>query len=45
VPTSRLLSPRLAQSVAGNAANLQRLFATLARLGVLKLWDSMERPA
>jgi hypothetical protein len=45
VPTSRLLSPRLGQSLAGNAANLQRLFASLARLGVLKLWDSMERPA
>lgn len=44
VPARALEDPRLPAILAHNAANLRRLFATLAQLGVLRLWDGA-RPA
>lgn len=45
VPMRILTDPRLGPMIAGNAGNLQRLFASLSRLGVLKVWDALGRPA
>jgi len=44
VPTEALMRPNLQEAMAGNAANLHRLFAALSQLGVLKVWDA-GRPA
>jgi DNA-binding Lrp family transcriptional regulator len=38
-PAAALGRPELQQAVIGNVANLQRLFAALAQLGVLDLWN------
>lgn len=38
-PAAALGRPELQQAAVGNVANLQRLFAALAQLGVLELWD------
>jgi DNA-binding Lrp family transcriptional regulator len=40
VPVEALRRPALQTAMAGNAANLQRLFAALSQLGVLKIWDA-----
>jgi DNA-binding transcriptional ArsR family regulator len=39
-PAAALGRPELQQAIVGNVANLQRLFAALAQLGVLDLWNS-----
>ena len=41
IPARTLAHPALRQQLAGNAANLQRLFSSLARLGVLQVWDGL----
>lgn len=45
VPSELLAHPFLRRSLSGNAANLQRLFGSLARLGVLNVWDTLPPPA
>jgi hypothetical protein len=44
VPAEVLANPVLHRSLAGNAANLARLFGSLSRLGVLQVWDSLPPP-
>lgn len=49
VPTRFLTRPLLRRKLIANAGNLQRMFASLARLGVLEVWDALpviqpERP-
>jgi hypothetical protein len=39
-PAAALGRPELQQAIVGNVANLQRLFAGLAQLGVLELWNA-----
>jgi len=39
-PATALGRPELQQAIVGNVANLQRLFAGLAQLGVLELWNA-----
>lgn len=46
VPARAMARPAVQAAIVANAANLQRLFAGLAQLGVLDLWDRMRtRPA
>lgn len=45
VPSVTLGDPRVFAAISGNAGNLQRLFATLSRLGVLKVWDDLQPAA
>jgi len=40
VPAEAMGRPAVQAAIVANAANLQRLFAALAQLGVLSLWDS-----
>lgn len=44
VPTRILSDPRLAAALSANAMNLHRLVTSLARLGVLKVWDDLNPP-
>ena len=41
VPTRFLTRPLLRRKLVANAGNLQRMFASLARLGVLEVWDGL----
>lgn len=41
VPTRFLTRPLLRRKLVANAGNLQRMFAALARLGVLQVWDTL----
>jgi hypothetical protein len=41
IPARTLAHPALRQQLGGNAANLQRLFSALARLGVMQVWDGL----
>jgi hypothetical protein len=40
-PAEALAKPLLQAAIVGNASNLQRLFAALSQLGVLRVWDSV----
>jgi DNA-binding IscR family transcriptional regulator len=40
-PAAALARPELQQAIIGNVTNLQRLFAALAQLGVLDLWNGV----
>lgn len=42
VPARTLGNRHMQSALAGNANNLQRLFAALSRMGVLEVWDSVE---
>lgn len=44
LPSATLTDPRVLSPFAANASNLQRLFATLSRLGVLRVWDQLQPP-
>lgn len=44
VPATALANPALPMAAAANASNLNRLFAALARLGVLDVWDTLPAP-
>lgn len=41
VPSRFLARPLLRRKLVANAGNLQRMFASLARLGVLEAWDNL----
>jgi hypothetical protein len=45
VPGEALASAPVAQFIAKNQTNLQRLLAGLSQLGVLELWDGVQPPA
>jgi DNA-binding Lrp family transcriptional regulator len=45
IPSSVLASPVLRSALLANAGNLQRLFDSLSRLGVLQVWDGLPPPA
>lgn len=44
IPADALANTTLPRALAGNATNLQRLFSSLSRLGVLQVWDGLPPP-
>jgi hypothetical protein len=44
IPADALANSTLPRALAGNAANLARLFGSLSRLGVLQIWDTLPPP-